>query len=164
MRRPTLICLFLIAVKTLAAQENAKPTPFGCSAGAVQVSLKRNPPLHFARLPQPPGGIEFRNDHPPNRSFAFSRAEPFGIVNLYLSATLPEAVVGMSSGAQLNVYAETAHSADELGARNTQWWKLVAQEGATRDRFISSAETLCIQLPALGLAYLEQRKISLQRG
>ncbi len=127
---PKTICLFILFASAfpLSAQD-AKPdhSPFGCSEGAVEINLHKDPALRFKHLDQRPGDLGYSEGH----EFVFTRESPFLFVKIYLTGTLPEAAIGTSSAAQLALYAQTSVNVDDYrSGHNSEWWRLERVPGA----------------------------------
>jgi len=122
MRFVHFLSICFVVLQSLSAQQTEQTRSlFGCSQDAVEIALKKNPPLHFVALDQAPAHISFaQNEH----RFVFHGGQPFDTIYIYFTATIGEENVGRGSSAGLGIYAEFTHS--ESGARSAgdQWWRV----------------------------------------
>jgi len=150
MRHAAALLIFLWACHSVFGQEEPlKHSVFGCSAGAVEVNLDKAPPLRFALLSNPPRGVEFGGVR---HKFVFRGAGPFLHVDIYLSATLPEARVGSASSANLNVYVTTEASNEDYHKRIVHWWKL-EPNGLVQNEQEEGASSLTFDATRIGSCF-----------
>lgn len=147
MRRLAVLVFFLCAINPLTAQEQSnKYSLLGCSTGAVDLDIDKNPPLHFVALKQVPEPLEFDTPH----RFIFRGPGPFLFVDIYLTASLPENPVGRASEAKLHIYAGTAQSADDYHAGKLQWWRLDSTGAEAQREETSGAASLKFDAKRIG--------------
>ncbi len=114
-----LLSFFCILPLLHAQEQPNRHSLFGCTAGAVEVAWDKKPFLRITPFSNQAHEDLGRKDH----KFRFPGLGPF-LVNIYLSATLPESGVGRGLPAKLHIYAETIDSADEPQGGRVQWWKI----------------------------------------
>lgn len=132
-RTAACIALFAAFLSASPSAQQPEQSAFGCEPGAVQVLVDGHPRLKFEPL-------EYRPLFFSGHQFTF-KSVPFGLVRIYLTATVSEDGIGPGSTAQLTIYAETATTAEMAVAGKSRWWRLA---GRTRpdDSYIDTSHTL----------------------
>jgi len=116
-----LLLMAAVVHSQMAAQDEPRHSPFGCSGHAVQLALDPNPPLQFVSLTVPPGEVVSLD---PQHKFRFAGAGPFAAVTIHLTATVAEQPAGRAISAKLGVYAQTTSEDRPQGP--WQFWQLVS--------------------------------------
>jgi len=135
---------------TAAAQEPAHVT-FACEEGAVDVTIDRTPTLKL----EPRGRRPALSLTP--HEFRF-HGPPFEVVRVYLTATVPEDLIGRGSQAQLAVYVETAATADDAANRRTRWWELVPAVEPQEPQADRPSQTLTVDAKAVAACVTGQQE------